>query len=145
MKYLIWVIMLVIFGSCMKETKEVFTTADGAINGYDPVSYFSEGGPSKGSPEFTAEWNGATWYFSNAYNKMLFDETPEKFAPQYGGYCAFGTADGHKAPTQPDAWTIVGGKLYLNYNKEVMGEWRKDTTGFIDKADANWPEVKRQP
>ena len=73
-----------------------------------------------------------------------FTMSPEKYAPQYGGYCAFGTAEGHKAPTQPDAWTIVDGKLYLNYDKGVQSQWLKDTAGFILKADKNWPDVKTQ-
>jgi predicted lipoprotein len=74
----------------------------------------------------------------------IFKANPEKYAPRYGGFCAYGTADGHKAPTSPDAWTIVDGKLYLNYDKSVQSLWKKDQQGYIQKADKNWPEVKKQ-
>src|SRR4051812_15395102 len=113
------------------QSSEVFKTDAGAIGGYDPVAYFKEGKPVIGLKENPVEWNGAKWYFSSKENKALFEKNPEKYAPQYGGYCAYGTADGHKAPTQPDAWTIVNDKLYLNYNKQVQTEWKKDQAGYI--------------
>lgn len=121
---------------------QVFKTAEGAIRGYDPVAYFKAGRPVVGSKENTVEWNGASWYFSSKENKALFEKNPEQYAPQYGGYCAYGTAGGYKAPTQPDAWSVVDNKLYLNYNKEVQTDWKKDQAGYIKKADTNWPTVK---
>ena len=143
-------VFVVILNSCTrsgndsnKTTGEVFTTEEGAINGYDAVAYFNEAMPIKGNTQFRYEWNGATWYFSSAANLDIFMTDPEKYVPQYGGYCAYGTANGHKAPTQPDAWTIVDGKLYLNYNLDVLGMWRKDKTNLINEADRNWPEVKK--
>jgi YHS domain-containing protein len=122
----------------------VFIADNAAINGYDAVAYFKEGKPVKGTKEFSASWSGATWLFATKENKEVFVADPEKYAPQFGGYCAYGTAQGHKAPTQPDAWTIVNDKLYLNYNKNVQKEWKQNQNAFIDKANKNWPEVKKQ-
>jgi len=121
---------------------EVFSTTAGAISGYDAVAYFKENKPVKGKKEFAYTWRDAAWYFSSKENRDAFIADPEKFAPQYGGYCAYGTAEGHKAPTQSDAWTIVNDKLYFNYNKDVKKLWMKDQPGFIRKADENWPVVK---
>ena len=73
-----------------------------------------------------------------------FKSNPAKYAPQYGGYCAYGTSEGHKAPTQPDAWSIVDGKLYLNYNKDVQSDWKKKQSELIEKANRNWPKVKKE-
>ena len=86
-----------------------FKTGDGAIRGYDPVAYFNESKPVKGNPGLTYKWKESDWYFSGKQNLEAFKANPEKYAPQYGGYCAYGTADGHKAPTDPDAWTITDG------------------------------------
>lgn len=142
--FLFLIIAIVIISCGTRKANEVFITERGAINGYDPVAYFKESQPVTGSEEFKYEWKGATWYFSNQENLNDFKSSPESYAPQYGGYCAYGTADGHKATTQPDAWTVVNDKLYLNYNKDVMNEWRKDKENFIIQADQNWDEVKKQ-
>jgi len=123
---------------------EVFSTPDGAIRGYDPVAYFTKGKPIKGDSKISFHWNNAEWYFSSEQNRDAFKTSPEKYAPQFGGYCAYGVADNHKAPTQPEAWTIVDGKLYLNYNLDVKTLWSKDQAGFIKKADALWPEVMKK-
>lgn len=122
---------------------EVFSTKAGAINGYDAVSYFTDSKPVKGSPEFTVQWVGATWHFSSKKNMELFKASPSAYIPQYGGYCAYGTSYGAKAPTMPDAWTIVNGKLYLNYNTGVQKTWSKDRDSLIIKADKNWETVKK--
>ena len=124
------------------QASQVFKTDNGAIGGFDPVAYFKEGKPVVGLKENAVEWNGANWYFSSKENKESFEKNPERYAPQYGGYCAFGTAEGHKAPTQPDAWSIVDNKLYLNYNKKVQSDWKKDQAGYIKMANINWPAVK---
>jgi YHS domain-containing protein len=113
-----------------------------ALKGYDPVAYFAEGKPALGNPEFTARHEGATYRFASAASRDAFLAAPAKYAPQYGGYCAFGMASGYKAPIEPDAWTIVDGKLYLNYNQSVRGRWSSDIPGYIRKADANWPTVR---
>lgn len=126
------------------QKSEIFVKDSIAVKGYDVVAYFTQSAPVKGNPEFVQVWKGGKWYFANRENREAFKASPEKYAPQYGGYCAYGTADGHKAPTDPDAWTVSDGKLYLNYNKKVMETWRKDQANFIEKANKNWPTVKLQ-
>lgn len=123
----------------------VFSDRDGAIRGYDPVAYFTQGKPVKGSREFTHEWNGATWRFASAESRDRFAAAPEKYAPQYGGYCAYGVASGYAVKIEPDAWSVVDGKLYLNYDKRVQASWKSDVPGYIRKADANWPGVLAKP
>jgi YHS domain-containing protein len=120
----------------------IFEVNGKAIRGYDAVAYFISGEPVMGFDSLSVVWNNSTWCFSSEANRELFKKDPEHYAPQYGGYCAYGTADGHKAPTQSDAWAIVNGKLYFNYNKKVKSLWDKDQQGFIEKADKNWPLIK---
>ncbi|MEM7508535.1 MAG: YHS domain-containing (seleno)protein [Pseudomonadota bacterium] len=112
-----------------------------AIRGTDPVAYFTEGKPVAGDSAFTHDWNGATWRFASAENRDAFAAKPESYAPQYGGYCAWAVAQGYTASTDPDAWDIVDGKLYLNYSKDVQSRWHRDVPGYIAKGDANWPDV----
>ena len=120
-------------------TPVVFTDENGvAIHGYDPVSYF-EGAPQAGDPQHFTDIDGARYLFASAAHKAKFDAAPVSFEPQYGGYCAFGAANGHKSPTQPDTGQIIDGKLYLNYNRDVKTLFDKDHAGFIGKADVNWP------
>jgi len=113
-----------------------------ALKGYDPVAYFTEQKPVTGKAEFTARHEGATYRFASAASRDAFLAEPAKYAPQYGGYCAFGMASGYKAPIEPDAWSVVEGKLYLNYNRSVRSTWAADIPGYIRKADANWPSVR---
>jgi YHS domain-containing protein len=113
-----------------------------AIEGTDPVAYFEEGKPVAGSSDFEHEWMGATWRFASAANRDQFAADPEKYAPQYGGYCAWAVAQGSTAKIDPAAWKIVDGKLYLNYSKGVQAQWVGDIPGNIAKADANWPKIK---
>lgn len=110
-----------------------------AIEGTDAVAYFTEGRAVAGSGDFTAEWNGATWHFANAANLAAFKGEPDKFAPQFGGYCAWAVSQGYTAKVDPEAWKIVDAKLYLNYSKGVQGRWVKDIPGNIAKAETNWP------
>lgn len=124
---------------------EIYAADGVAINGYDPVAYFTERKPIKGNPEFSASHKGSNFHFSSQQNRDVFIRSPDRYAPQYGGYCAYGLARGYKATTQPQAFTIVDDKLYLNYSDEVMATWRSDTAGYIAKADANWPGVKDDP
>lgn len=112
-----------------------------AIDGTDPVAYFTEGRPVEGSSDYTYDWNGATWRFASAENRDKFAAAPESYAPQYGGYCAWAVAQGYTASTDPDAWKIVDGKLYLNYNASVQSKWEADVPGHITSADSNWPSV----
>ena len=112
-----------------------------AIKGTDTVAYFNEGRAVRGSDRFTYQWMGATWKFASAENRDLFASNPEKYAPQYGGFCAWAVSQGYTAPIDPNAWKIVNGKLYLNYNKRVQRTWQKDIPGNIAKADRNWPRL----
>jgi len=128
--------------SLFAQKAEVFNPSEKAIRGYDPVAYFTEGKSVKGNDNLTFHWKDANWYFSSTQNLNSFTKNPEKYAPQYGGYCAYGMSEGHKAPTDPDAWTIVDGKLYLNYSKDVRMKWRESEKERIDKADKNWPQLK---
>lgn len=112
-----------------------------AVEGYDVVAYFTQGKPVKGSKSFELEWMDATWRFASAAHRDAFAKAPYKYVPQYGGYCAFGVSRGYAVGIDPNAWKIVGGKLYLNYNADVQKEWQKDIAGHIKKADANWPKI----
>ena len=119
----------------------IYTKNDVAIDGTDPVAYFNESKPVQGSSQYKHQWKGTTWYFSSAENRDLFAQSPEKYAPQYGGYCAFAMANGDLVPIDPEAWSIVDGKLYLNYNQQVKSRWEKDIPGYIAKADQKWSEL----
>lgn len=112
-----------------------------AIRGYDPVAYFVENEPVKGSDEYTIEHNGAKWMFSNQENLDAFKENPEKYSPQYGGYCAYAVARGTTASIKPEYFTIEEGKLYLNYSKSVYKRWTKSKKEYINDANENWPAV----
>ncbi|MGL4729720.1 MAG: YHS domain-containing (seleno)protein [Bosea sp. (in: a-proteobacteria)] len=112
--------------------------------GHDVVAYFSEGKPVAGSSRFTHQWQGATWRFASAANRDAFAAEPTKFAPAYGGHCAWAAAQGYKAKGDPQHWRIVDGRLFLNYNAEIKTRWEQDIPGFIKTGDANWPDVARK-
>ena len=112
-----------------------------AIEGTDTVAYFTEGKTVKGSSGFTHQWKGATWRFKNAANRDAFAASPEKYSPQFGGYCAWAVSQGYTAGIDPEAWKVVQGKLYLNYSKGVQSQWVEDIPGNIAKAESNWPGV----
>jgi YHS domain-containing protein len=123
---------------------EYFEKDGVALRGYDPVSYFTVEQPQQGVPAHTHVYKGSTFYFASEENRKLFVANPEKYAPQFGGYCAFGVArGGYKVSTQPDAFAIVDGKLYLNYNADVQKQWQKDVPGFIATAEKKWPETAK--
>lgn len=112
-----------------------------AIEGYDPVAYFEAGKPVEGSTEWEYEWNGAVWRFASAKNRDLFASDPDRYAPRYGGYCAYAVSKGTTAGIDPQAWKIVDGKLYLNYSAKIQRRWSEDIPGYIERADANWPRM----
>ena len=112
-----------------------------AIAGYDPVAYFTDGKPVAGSSELTTEWRGATWRFASAAHRDQFVADPERYAPQYGGYCAWAVAHDDTAGIDPEAWKIVDGKLYLNYSKDIQAKWEQDVPGYIEKANGYWPKL----
>lgn len=109
-----------------------------AIRGADTVAYFTQSKFVAGSKAYTTEWNGATWQFSSAENRDLFVADPEKYAPQYGGYCAYGVAKGSLVKIEPENWSVVDGKLYLNFSNSVQKKWEKDIAGFITTADQSF-------
>lgn len=121
--------------------KNLFGTA---LKGYDAVAYFTEGKPVKGKDEFRHDWMGAKWYFASAANRDAFAQSPEKYAPQFGGYCAWAVSQSYTAPIDPTAWKIVEGKLYLNYNKEVQQKWEADQANLIKKGQENWPRLSKR-
>jgi len=114
-----------------------------AVRGTDVVAYFIDGKAVPGSPQFSHRWNGADWHFASAANRDAFAADPAKYAPQYGGFCAWAVSQNYTAPIDPDAWRIVNGKLYLNYSRLVQLRWQLDTDGNIAKADANWPGLAK--
>ncbi len=138
-------VLLLVLALPAAAVDEVFQTADGAIRGYDPVAYQREDRPVQGRAEFSHDWNGATWRFASAANRDLFAADPTRYAPQYGGYCAYGTAQGYKVSTDPEAFAVVDGKLYLNYSKPVQTAWNRDRPGHIATADRNWVELASTP
>jgi hypothetical protein len=114
-----------------------------ALRGYDPVAYFAESRPVEGSKQFTHRYADVTWRFTNAANRDLFAQDPEKYAPQFGGYWAWGISQAKFFDGDPQIWKIVDGKLYVNYNKEIEKIWEQDIPGFIEKADTNWPTLEK--
>ena len=114
-----------------------------AIKGYDPVAYFSLQKATAGYKEFSYEWSGTRWLFSSQANLDAFKADPQKYAPQYGGFCAYGVSENHKSPTDPNAWTVTDGKLYLNYSLKVKELWSKDIPGRIQKANGFWPTLNQ--
>ena len=134
-------ILFAISSTCAQKT-EVFAPDGKAIKGYDPVAFFKESKPVMGKDGLSYQWKGVTWLFSTPENLKSFKANPEKCAPQYGGYCAYGAAQGKKAPTETGTWTILNGKLYFNYNEKVQELWMKDQNVFIEKADQKWNEIK---
>jgi YHS domain-containing protein len=114
-----------------------------AIMGYDPVAYFTEGRPMKGSEELAYEWLGTPWHFATKEHRELFIDDPIRYAPQYGGYCVGEVAaNGVTINIDPDAWAIIDGKLYLSYDKDHIAEIASRPEGYLVKAEANWPELK---
>lgn len=112
-----------------------------AIDGWDPVAYFTDGKPVEGSKAYSFDWNGATWRFASAAHRDLFAQAPEKYAPQYGGYCAWAVSQGYTADIDPEAWTIDHGRLFLNYSLDVQKKWAADIPGNVAKGDGNWPKL----
>ena len=115
-----------------------------AVQGYDVVAYFSDNAAVKGSAEFTAEHDGATWRFASAANRDAFLANPARYAPKYGGYCAYAVANGYTAKIDPQAFSVVDGALYLNFSKGVRSRWERDIPGNIARGDANWPALAKK-
>jgi hypothetical protein len=109
-----------------------------AIRGYDPVAYFTEGRPVRGRAEFPHAWRGATWQFASAEHRDRFAAEPARYAPAYGGHCAWAASENYLAPIDPQAWRIVDGRLFLNYDRSVQRRWERDIPERITRGDRNW-------
>jgi YHS domain-containing protein len=114
-----------------------------AVSGYDPVAYFTDGRPVRGSEQFRATHAGYEYRFASAEHLAAFRANPARYMPQYGGYCAWAVSQGYTASADPTNWRIVDGKLYLNYNDEIQRRWETDIAGYISSANRNWPSVLR--
>jgi hypothetical protein len=112
-----------------------------AIQGYDAVAYFTGNAAVKGSPSFTHAWNGVRWQFASAANRDAFAREPERYAPAFGGYCAYGVSRGYTVDIDPEAYAVVDGTLYLNYSKSVQRTWNQDRAGYIEKARQQWAKL----
>lgn len=136
-----FVMLLITSFSAQARSNEIYTGlfSQLAVGGYDTVAYFKAGKPVLGKAEFATEYKGATWRFSSKENLDAFKATPAAYAPQYGGYCSWAIAQNYTASGDPQVWKIVGGRLYLNYDRDVQAKWEKDIPGFIASADKNWP------
>ncbi|WP_092887926.1 YHS domain-containing (seleno)protein [Roseicitreum antarcticum] len=113
-----------------------------ALRGYDPVAYFTHAEPRRGDPAISAQWGGATWHFTDIASRDSFLAAPDRFAPQYGGYCAWAAAQNYLAPVDPTQWQIVDGRLYLNASARIQRRWQRDIPGHIRRADANWADLR---
>ena len=133
-------------GKCLAMLCFVFASSvahAAGLDGYDPVSYFTATGSARGSGAIAAEFRGEQYHFVTAANRDLFVADPEKYLPQYGGYCAWAVAQGKLAAGDPTVSRVVDGKLYLNVNRSIAARWEQDIPGFIRSADANWPRIKK--
>ena len=138
-------VVLVLAAGAALAAQKVNTSFTGlAIDGYDPVAYFTEHKPVKGRSEFTHEHGGATYRYASAANRDLFVKDPRKYSPQFGAFCAYAVSRGYTADTDPLAWKVVDGKLYLNYNAGAQKKWEEDVAGNIEKGHANWPALSRK-
>jgi len=135
MSFLIALLLLTGFGSIASGESPM---GDVAIKGYDTVAYFKAGKALKGNESVTFQWHNMTWHFLTRENRDLFAATPEKYAPQYDGYCAWAMTESRKAVTDPEVWKIVNERLYLNCSMAAYEKWSRDIPGNIKKADMNW-------
>jgi YHS domain-containing protein len=124
------------------QAQKTFSENGKAIRGYDPVAYHKENKAVAGADSLQFSWNNANWFFHSQENLQLFKADPGKYAPAYGGYCAYGVSENHLSPTDPEAFTIVNDTLYLNYNLKVRSLWQKDTKTRIQNANTYWPKLK---
>jgi YHS domain-containing protein len=115
-----------------------------AVSGYDPVAFFTEAKAVNGSPFISADYQGATYFFATEEHKKLFAENPAKYAPQFGGYCAYGVSLGKLFPVDINTWQVRDGKLYLNLNADVLKKFNADLSGNVAKAEQHWPELLKK-
>jgi YHS domain-containing protein len=140
-----WLLLALVFAARGALAGEFFEADGYALHGYDPIAYFDSDQPVKGSPQHAYTYKGSRFLFASEKNLKKFAAHPETYAPQYRGFCALGAANGYKVSTQPDAYKVVDGKLYLNHDRNVLDIWKKDEAGNIQRADHNWPDVSKMP
>ena len=131
---------IVLVGCTSLGNEPTFQDEGIAVNGYDVVAYFTEGQPVKGQLAFSSQYKNTQWLFSSEEHKLLFEKNQQQYLPQYGGYCAYGMSKGFVVDTDPNAFTILNDKLYLNYSLGVRETWLKDTDVYIERANNNWLE-----
>ncbi|OQW65525.1 MAG: YHS domain protein [Nitrospira sp. ST-bin4] len=134
--------VLILVGSVATVFASDVAISTPGLSGYDPVAYFTDGKAVRGSGYHVAVQNGETYVFASEEHVTLFKQSPDKYLPAYGGYCAYGVALGKKFVADPEMWKIIGGKLYLNLDKSIQQKWEKDIPGFIMKAEKHWDEIK---
>lgn len=145
--FIILVISAVFFAACSsaESFKKINTTAENiAIKGFDTVAFFTAEKAIEGNPEYSFIWNGAKWYFSSAENMEKFKAAPDAYAPQFGGYCSWAVSHGYTADGDPNAWKVVDGRLYLNYNQKVKEKWELEQQKLIEDGTKNWEEFKKK-
>ncbi len=134
-------LFLSLAGSALAAPPQLLVDSDGvAANGYDVVAYF-DGEAVRGIPDFSIEYRGATWYFESPDNAARFRNHPERFEPRFGGYCAYGVSQGYLVGTDPEAWSVIDGALYLNYNPSIRTRWLSNVNGYIATAERHWPRL----
>jgi len=139
-KKLLFVLLALAALSTLVSAKELRNLENGvAIQGYDPVAFFTDKRPVKGDAQFQSEYRGAKYYFASADHKAAFDKEPAKYEPQFGGFCAYGASRGKTVPIKIETWEIVNGRLLLQYDLDVKSKFDKDPQGTLRKADENWP------
>jgi YHS domain-containing protein len=141
-KFLVSIMVLVASVASASAFAQDFSHSTPGISGYDPVAYFTDGKPIRGSGFHVTVVDGVTYAFTNDEHQKMFEANPQKYLPAYGGYCAYGVGVGKKFVADPEVWRIVEGKLYLNLDKSIQQKWEKDIPGYIKNGDANWATIK---
>jgi YHS domain-containing protein len=143
--FLLYVVALIAFAVLAPGAEVVNIDKNGlALQGYDPVAYFTDGKSVKGSPEFIASYKGATYQFTSAEHKQLFEKSPAKYEPQFGGFCGYAASINKLAPIEVEYFQILHDRLILQHNKKAWDLWHKDVEGNLNNADANWPNLSQQ-
>ena len=137
----LWAAILSAGVAAPADAEKVFAPKGIGAGGYDPVAYFTDAAPVRGSEAFTVEHAGVTYRFASAAHRDAFVAEPERYLPRYGGYCAYAAAKGALAPTDPEAFSVVNGKLYFNYSQDIRKRWLSDADAHIEAADRNWPRL----
>jgi YHS domain-containing protein len=143
MKFLLALVLALLTTLLSLTAKDLLNTSwtGSAIKGYDPVAYFTDNKAIEGKSDFQSQLKGATYYFASKEHKDLFDANPEKYLPQFGGYCAYGVSIDKTVNIDPTAFQIIDGKLYLQYSKDILNKFNQDPSGNLQKAQANWPNL----